>query len=188
VKHIRTIIVSTAFLVPALACAGGDSSDGHTHGGAVPPEVIADVAPRTSAQSDEFELVAVLAEGKLTLYLDRYADNAPVPDAEVEVESGAFKAVAAQIAPGVYSVPGQVFAQPGKHPLTISVQAGDAADLLTATSTSLRRQPASSMPTAGASGRCGAPRACCCWPAPASSPYAAARRIANTKGWNRCHE
>ena len=92
-----------------------------------------DVAPRTSAQSDEFELVAVLAAGKLTLYLDRYADNAPVPDAEVEIESGAFKAIAAQIAPGVYSVPGQAFAQPGKHPLTISVQAGDAADLLTAT-------------------------------------------------------
>jgi hypothetical protein len=82
-------------------------------------------SPRTSAQSEEFELVAVLAEGKLTLYLDRYADNAPVPDAEVEVESGAFKAVAAQVAPGVYTVPGQAFAQPGKHPLTISVQAGD---------------------------------------------------------------
>ena len=92
-----------------------------------------DVAPRTSAQSDEFELVAVLAEGKLTLYLDRYADNAPVPDAEVEIESGAFKAVAAQVAPGVYTVPGQAFAQPGKYPRTISVQAGDAADLLTAT-------------------------------------------------------
>jgi cobalt-zinc-cadmium efflux system membrane fusion protein len=133
VKLIRTIIVSTAFLVPALACAGGDSSDGHTHGGAVPPEVIADVAPRTSTQSDEFELVAVLAAGKLTLYLDRYADNAPVPDVEVEVESGAFKAVAAQIAPGVYAVPGQAFANPGKHPLTISVQAGDTADLLSAT-------------------------------------------------------
>lgn len=132
-KLIRTIIVSTAFLVPALAYAGGDSSDGHTHGGAVPPEVIADVAPRTSTQSDEFELVAVLAAGKLTLYLDRYADNAPVPDVEVEVESGAFKAVAAQIAPGVYAVPGQAFANPGKHPLTISVQAGDTADLLSAT-------------------------------------------------------
>ena len=132
-KLIRTIIVSTAFLVPALAYAGGDSSDGHTHGGAVPPEVIADVAPRTSTQSDEFELVAVLAAGKLTLYLDRYADNAPVPDVEVEVESGAFKAVAAQIAPGVYAVPGQAFANPGKHPLTISVQASDTADLLSAT-------------------------------------------------------
>ncbi len=99
----------------------------------MPRLLAADIAPRTSGQSDEFELVAVLAAGKLTLYLDRYTDNAPVPDAEIEVESGAFKAVAAQIAPGVYAVPGQAFAQPGKHPLTISVQAGDAADLLTAT-------------------------------------------------------
>ena len=132
-KHVRTIFVSMAFLISALAHAGGDSSDGHSHGEAAKPEMTAGIAPRTSAQSDEFELVAVLAEGKLTLYLDRYADNAPVPDAEVEIESGAFKAVAVQIAPGVYSAPGQAFAQAGRHPLTISVQAGDAADLLTAT-------------------------------------------------------
>ncbi len=132
-KHVRTIFVSMAFLISALAYAGGDSSDGHSHGEAAKPEMTAGIAPRTSAQSDEFELVAVLAEGKLTLYLDRYADNAPVSDAEVEIESGAFKAVAAQVAPGVYSAPGQAFTQPGRHPLTISVQAGDAADLLTAT-------------------------------------------------------
>lgn len=132
-KHVRTIFVSMAFLISALAYAGGDSSDGHSHGEVAKPEMTAGIAPRTSAQSDEFELVAVLAAGKLTLYLDRYADNAPVPDAEIEIESGTFKAVAAQIAPGVYSVPGQAFAQPGKHALTISVQAGDAADLLVAT-------------------------------------------------------
>lgn len=132
-KHVRTIFVSMAFLMTALAYAGGDSSDGHSHGEVAKPEMTAGIAPRTSAQSDDFELVAVLAEGKLTLYLDRYADNTPVPDAEVEIESGTFKAVAAQLAPGVYSVPGQAFAQPGKHPLTISVQTGDAADLLTAT-------------------------------------------------------
>jgi len=133
VKHVRTIFVSMAFLLSSLAHAGGDSSDGHSHGEAAKPEMTAGIAPRTSAQSDEFELVAVLAEGKLTLYLDRYADNAPAPDAEVEIESGAYKAVAAQIAPGVYSVPGQAFDQPGRHPLTISVQTGDSADLLTAT-------------------------------------------------------
>lgn len=132
-KYIRKYFVSLTLVMSALAYGGGDSSDGHSHGEAAKPAMTVDVAPRTSAQSDEFELVAVLAAGKLTLYLDRYADNAPVPDAEVEIESGAFKAVAAQIAPGVYSVPGQAFAQPGRHPLTISVQAGDAADLLTAT-------------------------------------------------------
>jgi LPXTG-motif cell wall-anchored protein len=125
-KHFISFIAA-AFLASAAWGHGGED-----HGAAAAPVLAGDVAPRTSAQSDEFELVAVLAEGKLTLYLDRYADNAPVPDAEIEVESATFKAVAAQIAPGVYSVPGQAFAQPGRHPLTISVQAGDAADLLTA--------------------------------------------------------
>ena len=126
-KHFISFLAA-AFLASAAWAHGGED-----HGDAAAPALAGDVAPRTSAQSDEFELVAVLAAGKLTLYLDRYADNSPVPDAEIEIESGAFKAVAAQIAPGVYAVPGQAFAQPGKHPLTISVQAGEAADLLTAT-------------------------------------------------------
>ncbi len=121
-----------SFIAAACLASAAGAHGGEDHGDGAASAMAGDVAPRTSAQSEEFELVAVLADGKLTLYLDRYADNAPVPDAEIEVESGAFKAVAAQIAPGVYSVPGQVFAQPGKHLLTISVQAGDAADLLTA--------------------------------------------------------
>lgn len=119
--------IAAVFLAATARAHGGED---HSHESA--PAMTGGIAPRASAQSEEFELVAVLADGRLTLYLDRHADNAPVPDAAVEVESGAFKAVAAQIAPGVYAVPGQVFAQPGRHPLTISVQAGDAADLLTA--------------------------------------------------------
>jgi LPXTG-motif cell wall-anchored protein len=73
----------------------------------------------------------VLEGKKLTLYLDRFATNEPVADAKVEVESGVIKAVATQIAAGVYSLPGESFAKPGKYPLAISVQAGDASDLLT---------------------------------------------------------
>ena len=88
--------IATAFLASAAAAHGGED-----HGDGAAPAIAGDVAPRAAAQSAEFELVAVLTEGKLTLYLDRYADNAPVPDAEVEVESGSFKAVAAQVAPGV---------------------------------------------------------------------------------------
>ena len=68
----------------------------------------------------------------LTLYLDRFATNAPVGGATVEVESGAFKAVAKQVEPGVYTVAGQAFAKPGRYPLTISVQSDDGADLLDA--------------------------------------------------------
>ncbi|MBI3149540.1 MAG: LPXTG cell wall anchor domain-containing protein [Betaproteobacteria bacterium] len=126
-KHLLSFIAA-AFLASSAWAHGGED-----HGDGAAPAMAGNIAPRAVAQSEEFELVAVLANDKLMFYLDRYADNAPVPDAELEVESGAFKAIATQIAPGVYSVPGQSFAQPGKHPLTISVQAGDASDLLTAT-------------------------------------------------------
>lgn len=132
-RAIRIYFVSMIISLSALAQAGGDSSDGHTHGEAEMSVTTADAAPRASAQTEEFELVAVLEGGKLTLYLDRFATNEPVADAKIEIDSGAIKAVASQIAPGLYSVPGEAFANPGKYPLAISVQAGDSADLLTAT-------------------------------------------------------
>lgn len=132
-KHIQIYFVSMTFALSVLAHAGGDTSDGHSHGEATKTAMTADVGPRTSAQTEEFELVAVLEGKKLTLYLDRFATNEPVPDAQIEVESGVMKAVATQIAPGVYTLPGEAFANPGRYPLAFSVQAGDSADLLTAT-------------------------------------------------------
>jgi len=122
----------------ALAHAHGDEPhDGDAHGSPTPT---AESAPRAQAQAqtDAFELVAVLTPAgtgpaQLTLYLDRFDTNAPVTRATVEVESGPFKAVAKAVEPGVYTVPGQAFAEAGRHPLTISVQAGDDADLLEAT-------------------------------------------------------
>lgn len=126
-KHFISFAATLVFALSAWAHGGEDHGDGSA------PAAVADIAPRAVAQSEDFELVAVLAQGKLTLFLDRYADNAPVVDAEIEVESGAFKAVAAQIAPGVYAAPGEAFAKAGKYPLTFSVQAGERADLLSAT-------------------------------------------------------
>lgn len=119
----------------ALAQAHGDEPHDDA---ATAPAPSAEAAPRTQAQTDTFELVAVLTSpgaspAQLTLYLDRFDTNAPVADATVEVESGPFKATAKAVEPGVYAVPGQAFVEAGRHPLTISVQAGDDADLLEAT-------------------------------------------------------
>jgi hypothetical protein len=132
-KQLRIYFVALGLALTTTAHAGGDSSDGHTHAEPEKPVVSVDVAPRASAQSEEFELVAVLASKKLTLYLDRYANNAPVSDAQIELESGAVKIVAAQIEPGVYTVPGEPFSRPGKYPLVFSIQTAESADLLTAT-------------------------------------------------------
>lgn len=148
-KYIRKHFVLMTVALSALAHAGGDASDGHSHGEATKPSMTADIGPRASAQTEEFELVAVLEGGKLTLYLDRFATNEPVADAQVEVESGTLKAAAIQAAPGVYSLPGEAFANPGKYPLAISVQAGDSADLLSVT-LDLSRAVTSAAPAAGA--------------------------------------
>lgn len=117
------------------AWAGGDSSDGHTHAAPAPvvPAPMATASPRLSTETDQFELVGVLEGKVLTLYLDQFGSNAPVPQAQIEVESGAWKAVATEVSPAVYAVPVERLTQPGKHPLTITVQAGDSADLMNAT-------------------------------------------------------
>lgn len=139
-KHLRIYFATAAALAfSALAYAGGDASDGHSHGEASIPAMTANIAPRASAESEEFELVAVLEGKKLVLYLDRYASNEPVADAQIELENGAqavaSKAVATQTSPGVYTLPGEAFAKPGKYAMVFSVQAGETADLLTATLT-----------------------------------------------------
>jgi hypothetical protein len=109
--------------------------------------------PRASAQSEEFELVATLAEKTLTVYLDDYASNAPVADAQIELESGAVKQVAQQTEPGVYLLPGEAFAKPGKYPLVFSIETADSADLLTATLTVTLPAAETAQPVAQATDR-----------------------------------
>lgn len=126
----------TALLCVALACASLSAwaHGGEDHGADAPPPVGSSVAPRAYAQTEDFELVAQLQGTTLTLTLDQFATNAPVADAQIEVESGTtLKAQAQQIAPGVYTVRADALATPGKYPLSFSVQAGDTADLLATT-------------------------------------------------------
>lgn len=126
-KYPMAVVVTLTLAMHAWAHEGED------HGAPVPPAPIVQAGSRTEAQTEAFELVAVLADGHLSLYLDDFATNTPVAGAQVEVESGAFRAVADQAAPGVYRVSAGSFDHPGRYPLIISVQAGDVADLLTAT-------------------------------------------------------
>jgi hypothetical protein len=127
-KHISTFVAAAVLAAAAWAHGGEDHGD-EAHG----PAPVADLAPRAIAATEELELVAHLEGTRLVLYVDRYATNEPVADAQVEVEGGGLKGVAAQVAPGVYALPAQALAAPGKHALAITVQAGDIADLLTAT-------------------------------------------------------
>ncbi len=129
-NHAKALLLAAAIALPAWA--GGDSSDGHTHAAPEPLPTVS-MSPRAAAATEEFEMVAVLEDKHLVVYLDRYASNEPVAGAKVEIEGGGLQGVAAESTPGIYLLNLAAALPPAKHGLTISIEAGDSADLLTAT-------------------------------------------------------
>lgn len=129
-KQARTLFVAMAIAFPAWA--GGDASDGHTHA-APEPVLTAATAPRASAATEEFEIVAALEGNQLVVYVDRFASNAPVAKAKVEVEGAGLKGYASETAPGTYVMNVAAATPPARYPLTITIEAGDTTDLLSTT-------------------------------------------------------
>lgn len=131
-RVVTAVLGAAMFLAIASAAR---AHEGHDHG--PEPAVKTDASPRGHASSAQFEVVAIAKAGDLVIYLDRFATNEPVAGATIEIESGAFKAVAAAVAPGVFSVPGDAFEAPGRHALTITIEtdakSGGVSDLLSAT-------------------------------------------------------
>ena len=113
-------------LAPAVFGHGGEDHD------APAPAVSQAVAPRASAATEEFEVVAVLEEKQIVIYVDRFASNEPVAHAKIELEGAGLKGVASEVAPGTYVMDLATAIPPARHPLTISIEAGDNADLLSA--------------------------------------------------------
>jgi cobalt-zinc-cadmium efflux system membrane fusion protein len=126
----RTIFsgLATALLLSGLASAG-PGGDGHTHGPEAPPPP-ATVAPRGEAHSERFEVVAV-AQGKtLAIYLDDYKTNAPVEQAEIEVETPSGPAAAKAIGNGVYHLDAPFLEHGKRVDLIITVNADGDPDIL----------------------------------------------------------
>lgn len=117
------LVASTLFAFAALA------GEGHDHGGAA-PTTVGEAVPRFSAESETFELVGVLSGKQITLYLDRFADNSPVRDAQIELEIGGAKFKAEKHGEDEYEVVLPEAPKPGVLPITVTVTAGKEADLL----------------------------------------------------------
>ena len=119
-------------VAPLAAVLAGPvhAHEGHDHG-AAPPPVSKTIAPRGEALSDAFELVAIPRDGTLTLFLDRFRTNEPVPGATIEVETPDGPKVATATADGGYALPASWLLKPGRHELVATVTAGDAVDVLT---------------------------------------------------------
>ncbi len=121
-------------LAGAVLSGPAAAHEGHDHGAPPPPEVTT-LAPRAEATSADFELVAVLRDGTLTIHLDRFADNAPLEGAAIEVDTPEGSQAAKPSGPGTYVLPAPFAAKPGAHDLAFTVTAGDTVDVLAATLT-----------------------------------------------------
>jgi hypothetical protein len=93
------------------------------------PDATGPALPRFAAVSETFELVGVLNGKQITLYLDRAADNAPVTDAQIELEIGGAK-LKAEKHEDAYEVVLAAAPKPGVLPITATVTAGKEVDLL----------------------------------------------------------
>ncbi|MBR0655505.1 efflux RND transporter periplasmic adaptor subunit [Plastoroseomonas arctica] len=129
----------------ALGLAGTARSH-EGHGDEAP--VAASALPRVEAESEAFELVGVLQPGGvLLIYLDRWADNAPV-DGAVTVTIDRQEVAAARQGIGILALRHPRLAQPGCIDLIFSIAAGEEMDLLTAT-LQIPEPPASAVPVHG---------------------------------------
>ena len=72
----------------------------------------------------------MLSGNQITLYLDRYADNSPERDAQIELEIGGAKFKAAKQGEDAYEVVLAEAPKPGVLPVTPTVTAGNDTDLL----------------------------------------------------------
>ncbi|MBR0813327.1 efflux RND transporter periplasmic adaptor subunit [Bradyrhizobium diazoefficiens] len=113
-----------------LGCAGSGAHEGHDHGEANKAPVVSSAYPRVVARSELYEIVGILRNNQLSIYLDDAVTNEPVSDATLQVTVGDANAVeASKAGSGLYTL-----AMPG-HPagsveviFSVSAQKGD--DLL----------------------------------------------------------
>ena len=124
IQKVLAAILFIAFNFFATAWAAGD------HGAEAPATGGAVTSPRISSHSDLFELVGVVENGEMKIYLDRYTSNEPVTDAKIEVEAGAAKGTAAPQQDGSYSFKHELLGQPGTLAVSFVIAAGKDTDLL----------------------------------------------------------
>lgn len=115
-------------LLLLLAVCHCYAHEGHDHGEARTP-ITQVLAPRISAFSEDLELLGILQNKELIIYLDRFDSNEPVINAKINVESGSFKAAARPLDDGTFALSVDSLAA-GIHPVIFTVHVGDESDLL----------------------------------------------------------
>lgn len=123
----RTLLMPLALVLALVAPVHAE--EGHSHDAPAAAST-GPALPRFSAVSDVFELVGVVDGKQVAIYLDRFADNSPVPGARLDMEVAGRKVAVAATAPGEYRATLAEELKPGVTPVTATVEAGTETDLL----------------------------------------------------------
>jgi len=118
-------LLSTA--QPAQAGPGHDHGEAPAAGAA-----IGSALPRFATSTELFELVGVLKDRQLTLYLDHSASNAPVKGATLELEIAGAKLPVQASGDGEFQATLAQALPEGVSPVGASVSTAEASDLLAA--------------------------------------------------------
>lgn len=122
---------ATLALLTVLWAAPARASGDHDHDHAAVAPTSSAAPQRFSAASDAFELVGVVSGMHLTVYLDRFENNAPVKDAQLAIEIGDAKVALKQVAEGEFEGTLAAGLEPGVLAVKASVVAGSEASTLT---------------------------------------------------------
>lgn len=128
--NLRKLFVAILFALTAgLFSTGAFAGPGHDHGDA-PAAAAGAATPRFYAVSDVFELVGLVDGRRVTVYLDRFADNRPVNEASVDLEIGGIKVALQPGTGGVLEGSLERAFDVGVYPVIANVSAGSENDLL----------------------------------------------------------
>jgi hypothetical protein len=117
------------WLVFATTSAPAFAGDDHDHG-EQKPIASGPASPRFFATSDLFELVGILDNKRLTLYVDDAATNVPVKGATLELEINGEKLKVEPLSVGEFQVNFAQLPKPGVMAISATILAGKNSDLL----------------------------------------------------------
>jgi cobalt-zinc-cadmium efflux system membrane fusion protein len=129
--RVRLALIACFVFTLLLPLAQSYAHDGHNHD--EPLRTSTPVAPRGEAASSDFELVAILRNAEVVVYLDRFATNEPVTNAAIEALTPAGSETAVANADGTYRLPAKWADGRDHYDLIFTVTLGETSDVFPVT-------------------------------------------------------
>ena len=125
----QSLLAFTFLMAGIFAVAS--AHEGHNHDKEIRPQSTVTAAPTLTAVSENYELVAIVQDRQMTIYLDQFASNAPVIDADLEFDFSGTVVKATRNSDGTYAatLPKNIDLK-RSLPVTITILSPAGADLL----------------------------------------------------------